>query len=157
MQPFSVIQKAYLTQYISLMLIVLSCLIAASGSRHVVADLDTRIPIEPVSAGSSNQYLKSALVFENIFDPQSGSINAHQLEPLKEILEAHDLDLKLEIFASHSVGTKVAHLSKVLREQGFWKDSFVVSGSTQIAESQNAELDAASGARLVAYFQRSRQ
>ena len=125
MLKFSPIQKSYLTQYISLMLIILSCLIGSSISKQPAK---VNLKQEESAIAVSNRSLKSEISFDNIFISGTNSINISELEPLKQLLENHNLDLVLSVSAKNGIGTKVAQLAKVLRENGFWRNSFTVSG-----------------------------
>lgn len=125
MTNFSAAQKSFLVQYLSIILIILSILVGAVNKNNTPKKTTNNYRYVQLSP---DNLLKSELYFENIFDEESGEINSQELVPLKEMLESHNLDLKLIISSRNKVETRVSKLAKVLREQGFWKDSFSVFG-----------------------------
>ena len=142
MHKFAPAQKAYLTQYISLMLIILSCLIgAANGKEKVSEEVVPEKQPAGIVAASNPDYLKSEIELKNIFDSETGVINAQELEAFKDLIDNHDLNLELKIVASDRVGAKVAQLSRILREQGFLKGSYTVTGVRDLSSHKQAGND----------------
>lgn len=130
MSKINCVQKAFLSQYVALILIILSFMIGTSAARHEV-----KKPAQQAVLSAENHkvfgapnYLNTKLRLENVFENNSDSINSENLESLKELLLNHNLDVHLTISANNRIAAKVVRLTNTLNEQGFWKNSFSVTG-----------------------------
>lgn len=132
----SVSQQSVLYQYLSLMLIILSFLVGAANSQIDAEPQSARqknaIPkeMEDLRAALNPELLKSEIPLPNFFSSDGDSIDSSAVAALHEILENHNLDVQFEIISAESAGSKCVRLARVLRELGFWKDSFTVVGTS---------------------------
>lgn len=129
MSKLKLAQQSFLIQYLSLILIVLSILIAAlRAHKPATKEIDAKYPAEIMASYHPN-FLKSEVRLENVFTTDETSINSESFNSIWQLLANHNINLQLQIVSPNNVASKVLRLSRILRENGFWKDSFTVRGS----------------------------
>lgn len=129
-------KQSFLIQYLSLILIILSILVTAVRPNPAEKKLPEQPVTEDVMASLDPNFLSSEILLDNVFSDNGLSINAESFDSIWELLANHNIDLQLEVVAKDQVGTKVFRLSRLLREKGFWKDSFSVSGKASLTDSK---------------------
>ncbi len=120
--------KAYVIQYVSLILIILTFIIGSFASRKLLGG-SRAIPrpgvtvtkeTEMVDHEDRRTWLTSTVTYQDLFGPSDGQVNIEKVIALAEFIRNHDVDLEIVItrqgVSDDAVGKAVALWEALSRE-----------------------------------------